>query len=571
MSSMNSYVSLDPAARPVDRFLQADVAKPTDTNPALQLAASLREFNPKLQGVLDRQFSAYKRASELRATKDVLSKRLDNMASFKKAVDDGEIPWADNPWSMAQAEQEVAKAEARKIALGFDKILEENPEVRFGDDPNAVSALFDQHFSDFAQNLSPFAAEAAVPELDAMKSRILSQWSNQRSRERGAEREESFKDGMSSLFVAGSKFDSEDASIAQAQQLLDNALRTVDPVTANGWLFDSLKDAAIQKGDAGLPARVLSKIKGNGGASLANTAAARDLQRDVSLSVTTDTARKMREAAAIREEQAKNWKNQVSDLSIAWKKDNPAGNLRDFKLPQEVIDAAPPGALSEWIKENLALDSAMSSAQSRDEADAGRAILTQAEAAIRGGESPTRVFGRLLPAAIALKADSELTTLVDTLRQELANTPDAISRRASLYSMDQQNLLTPAMVANFVNEGLIPEKEADAWLAKSITTKSDPLIRDALNNEEGRIRAFFVERKSPLDLFGNPLAAEAIRARVELNDRFIRWSMDPKNNPRGQEAYEFLRRTTDEILSASNTAAPAQSSSALPNETKSKK
>lgn len=77
MSSMNSYVPLDPQARPVDQFRQADVAAPAPANPALQLAASLREFNPRLQGVLDRQFSAYRRASELRATKDVLTKRLE--------------------------------------------------------------------------------------------------------------------------------------------------------------------------------------------------------------------------------------------------------------------------------------------------------------------------------------------------------------------------------------------------------------------------------------------------------------------------------------------------------------
>jgi hypothetical protein len=560
---MNSYVPLDPQARPVDQFIRPDVVQPAETNSAIQLASALRDFNPRLQSVLDRQFAAYKRASELRATKDVLAKRLDNMAALKRAVDNNEIPWADNPWSMAQAEQEVSKAEVRKLALGFDKALEDNPEIRFGNNPDAVASLFDQHFADFAQNLSPFAAEAAVPELDAMKSRILSQWSNQRSRERAAEREESFQDAMSSLFAEGSKFDSEDASIAQAQSLLDGALRTVDPVTANKWMLSALKDAAIQKGDAGLPTRVLSKLKGNGGASLANTAAARELQRDVSLHVSSEHIRKIHEASAIRKEQSESWSRGLTDAMLADRASNPALRLSDWKPPKEIWDAAPPGAQEEFIRKQMGLDEILSSAENRQEADAGRALLNQALSAVRAGEAPNRVFARLLPEAIALKVDSPLRTLYGDLKDELAQSPDDISRRSVLNSMDMQNELTPALVSALATQGTIPAWEVDHWLAKAATLKSDPTVGEALRVAEKRVRSFWVNRKEDkiiASITGDLTTAKAEDAIFRVNDEFLKWKLSKDNIVKGADAYQKLDEIVNRVLSSAPEEAAASTS-----------
>jgi hypothetical protein len=562
MSSMNSYVSLDPAARPVDRFLQADVAKPADTNPALQLAASLREFNPKLQGVLDRQFSAYRRASELQATKDVLSKRLDNMASFKKAVDDGEIPWADNPWSMAQAEQEVAKAEVRKIALGFDKKLEEDP-ARFQDNPDAVASLWDEHFAGFAQNLSPFAAEAVVPEMDSMKSRVLNQWSNQRSQERQVERQEKARDYLTSVLSSGSKFDSAD-KVAEVQTHLDEMLRTMHPTVANKLLYEAVEEAALQAKDANLVPRVLSQIKGKDGASLGSTSAAREIAFNSTTKVNSLILQQMKQESEATKQAAEAWSKSASDSLYAHAA---AGESPlSHRLPKEMLENVPPGAFEDYFDKRYKLASAMHTADSQSSSDALKFLRSELEEYVKQTGDLPGARARFFADFRLLGAGKELTDRINELDREIGSAPNAMIRSNIMSEeLDPRDPLSTEYVFYLAKNGAITEHEAAKWIDRAEQAEKFPTIEEAYRVAEQQLVAAYVQNDPAAAAFasfinspGAPSAssetgARIVRAKAALSEKWFSYKMNSRGGKKilpedaMSKLTEFVKQIQSEI------------------------
>ncbi len=557
---MNSYVPLDPQARPVDQFRQADVAAPAPANPALQLAASLREFNPRLQGVLDRQFSAYRRASELRATKDVLTKRLDNMASFKKAVDAGEIPWADNPWSMAQAEQEVAKAEARKLALGFDKKLEEDP-ARFQDNPDAVASLWDEHFSGFAQNLSPFAAEAAVPELDSMKSRVLNQWSNQRSQERQVERQEKARDYLTSIFTAGSKFDSADG-VAEVQTHLDEMLRTMHPTIANKILYESIEEASLQAKDANLAPRILSQLKGKDGAPLGNTAAAQEVRYNTATRVNSLILQEMKQQSEAVKQAADTWGKSASDSLYAH---TAAGeNPLSHRLPPEMLQNVPPGAFESYFNERYKLSSNIHTADSQASSEALKYLRGELEGYVKETGDLPGARARFFDAFRQMGAAKELTDRVNELDREIGSAPNALIRSNIMSEeLDPRDPLSTEYVFYLAKNGAITEHEASKWIDRAEQAEKFPTIEDAYRVAEQQLVAAYIENDPAAAAFAFPMpgmpsassetGARIVRAKAALSEKWFSYKMNSRGGKKilpedaMSKLTEFVKQIQSEI------------------------
>lgn len=569
MSRMNGYVGLNPQARPVDAYAAPNVPSPVAWNDGLRLANALASVNPAIQPIMDRQFEAYKRSSEMRATKDVLDRRLDNMTKFKEAVSKGEIPWADNPWSMAQAEKEVAQAQARTMGAGFDQVLEENPEVRFGNDPQAVASLWDKHFSEFSQGLTPFAAEAALPELQGMKNRVLFGWANQRGQEREVERETASKNAYVSMFTSGSLFDNEQASIEQTQGILDASLRTVDAKTANRWLLESLHEAAVLKGDANLPGRILSQLKGNGGASLADTAAARAMQLRTSLNVSTETLRQTRERSALRNEQSTLWKAQMGDLMVAQMAANPAitpSTWSPAKDAKEAWESAPPGAQLDWIKEQLGVSSSMHTAVNQERAEAGRGLVDQAVKDFNSGMPRMAVISKYQTEAIAMGSDTQLKQAMADLESNVKASPSHLERTMELDRLDARNELSAPLVYGLYKKGLLTLDEAESYGRKAALIKTDPYVEKVLDNGKAMIRvALTSESKIASEtagLFGVPFSKVAEEAALDAEHQFISWRASQKDRVNAADAQQYMDGLVKLAIERHKQSNPSSSSTA---------
>jgi hypothetical protein len=193
MSRTNSElgrVALQPVASPTNQFYSPEVRPSSNDGSKLQqLSQALARVAPQIQGVVDRQFDAHVKGSDMRATAD--APKFESMKQFREAVDKGQIAEADNPWYMVQMKQEVARHEAR---TAFDQIKNDYDQAGFAgeDDPRKVDAWVADQMAPLLKDRDVWEMQALAPAFEQARSQIVNYHIEQRRQAREVERAESF-------------------------------------------------------------------------------------------------------------------------------------------------------------------------------------------------------------------------------------------------------------------------------------------------------------------------------------------------------------------------------------------
>jgi hypothetical protein len=278
--------TITPAAQPTDQFHAPIVSSP-DTASAHELAAlgeALSKLEPTITSIGDQQFKAYQGNSVLQASRDRAEMRLESMQKLRDAVKAGKIQEAQNPWYMAQMEEEVGRVAANQNVAKAWMEYEQTPDVRKSNDVNVVSKFFADRFGQSVQADaagSVWAAGAMSKVYQDAQQQLVQRHVQNRAREIPEEREVAAKadigDALAGVTsaVRSAAQAGDPAAIATMthaksalQTKLNELLLTIDPITANKWVKESIVDHALSVEDADVARELMGSLTTKDGKGL---------------------------------------------------------------------------------------------------------------------------------------------------------------------------------------------------------------------------------------------------------------------------------------------------------------
>lgn len=293
---------VQPTARPTDQFVSPSARLRNGGSELASFANSLKTIEPIWSQIADRQAAGVEKASQAAAEADYANRRWSNVQDFKKAVDSGAVPQAQNPWYAIRTKQLFAQDKMASALSQATKDWQTNPAVRDSDDPAVVQKFFADHMTGAMQGMDPWEAEVAAPFSQQAVQHLMSQHWAQRDHTRVQEAEVAYKQNLFNILSThgideqtAKDMKSADPAVAQAanaryqqaqaaiQQALNNQLTVSNKVEVNKWTHDALSQAALSREEGSVFGLYMGLKKADGSTlDLSASDHQRDLDRIIS-------------------------------------------------------------------------------------------------------------------------------------------------------------------------------------------------------------------------------------------------------------------------------------------------
>lgn len=238
-------IPLQPVATPTNQFVAPSIRPPANNaaSQLSQLSSALSQVAPELSHVYANQFQSYVQGSQARANEDFQKQRFENTQALKKAVQDGKLPEADNPWYIVQLRQDVAANEAQD-KVNQMRVDWENSPVRFSDDPRQVETWAQQQLASVTDGRDAYESEAIAPVVQQGIGSLVNYHMDVRREERQQERVQNFQTRVSNVL---SSPDQSQAALA-LKTLIADARQTMPGAAVNELVEKAALDSAEATG-----------------------------------------------------------------------------------------------------------------------------------------------------------------------------------------------------------------------------------------------------------------------------------------------------------------------------------
>jgi hypothetical protein len=559
-------IGLTPVAQPTQQFGAPEVRGTTAGSRLMQVGKALQQIAPGIQNVLDRQWSAETEGQKLQAAAEMQRQQINNQQQLKQAVQDGKIPFANNPWVMVHLDEMMGEKVAKDSLSSAYQDYSQDP-IQFTDDLQQVQKFYSDRLNQITEGMNVWQRNAAAPVLQAGMQHLLIQHVDQRREQLPKEWAMGFDDSVSSaidttytgnpligkLAVGATTQTPMDGLAASVRSQMDRAGKVLDWTNVNKLAVDSIVEKAEQHGDYHLAEELMNRINTNGNSKLGDTAYAKSKLDDLNTKlVARDYALFSKQEQMRKAESERVTSALLADAGQKWDQvfaKSPTSSLEDIKygfgdvdkmiLDPETKIGVKQGLLK-MVKESRELS------DESDKATVASTIKNEDVLNIIQGKAGPEVTASVYQMLLKHNGLNDVGNLISDSYHYAENIqrsqrqPMSLDTQVNLAQKEADGTLSPTDVIGLVKQGKLTEnQEISSWLsrARDVKGRNDGLygIEGALHIASDQLEEMVKHGQAqsmgwlPSDILNldsekkQQIEDAKVRAKAHLYDAFRQW------------------------------------------------